>query len=94
MDDEYKKRTLTRLKRVAGQVDGIQRMVEEDRYCIEVLTQIAAVQAAIGKAGEEILERHLQTCVRHAMESGDPAERDRVVEELMTVVARSSSLLR
>lgn len=88
------KRTMTRLKRIAGQVEGVMRMIEEDRYCIDVLTQIAAVQAALGKVGEEVLERHLQTCVVKAMESGNTDERDRVVAELMALLTRSSSLLR
>jgi DNA-binding FrmR family transcriptional regulator len=88
------KRTMTRLKRIAGQVEGVMRMVEEERYCIDVLTQIAAVQAALGKVGEEVLERHLQTCVLKAMESGETAERERVVAELMKLLTQSSSLLR
>lgn len=88
------KRTMTRLKRIAGQVDGVMRMIDEDRYCIDVLTQIAAIQAALGKVGEAVLERHMQTCVAKAMESGDPEERDRVVAELMDLLSRSSSLLR
>jgi len=93
-DATPKKRTLTRLKRIAGQVEGLMRMIEDDRYCIDVLTQISAAQAALGKVGEEVLERHLQTCVAHAMTSGDPADRDRVVAELMELLTRSSSLLR
>lgn len=88
------KRTITRLKRIGGQVDGVIRMIEDDRYCIDVLTQIAAVQAALGKVGHEVLERHMQTCVAQAMESGDPAERERVVQELMDVLQRSSSIVR
>ena len=97
MDDAPKsevKRTLTRLRRIAGQVEGLARMVEEERYCIDVLTQVAAVQAALGKVGEEVLKRHFETCVVHAVESGDAAERDRVVSELMELLTRSSSLLR
>ncbi len=92
--DPTKKRTLTRLKRIAGQVDGLGRMVEEERYCVDVLTQIAAVQAALAKVGHEVLERHMQTCVARAMESGDPTERERVVQELMEVLQRSSGLIR
>lgn len=92
--DPPPKRTMTRLKRIAGQVEGVMRMVEEDRYCIDILTQIAAVQAALGKVGEEVLERHLQTCVVEAMKSGEDAERDRIVDELMELLTRSSSLLR
>ncbi len=92
--DPPKKRTVTRLKRIGGQVDGVLRMIEEDRYCIDILTQIAAAQAALGKVGEEVLERHMKTCVREAMESGDEGERNRVVAEIMTLLSRSSSLLR
>lgn len=88
------KRTLTRLRRIAGQVEGVARMVEEDRYCIDVLTQIAAVQAALGKVGEEVLKRHFETCVVDAVESGDEEERQRIVAELMELLTRSSSLLR
>lgn len=88
------KRTITRLKRIAGQVEGLMRMIEEDRYCVDVLTQISAVQAALAKVGEEVLEAHLQTCVTEAIESGDAGERDRVIAELLQVISRSSSLLR
>lgn len=93
-EDPTKKRTTTRLKRIGGQVDGLIRMVDEDRYCIDVLTQISAVQAALAKVGHEVLERHLHTCVARAMASGDVGERERVVGELMDLLARSSALLR
>lgn len=93
-EDPPKKRTITRLRRIGGQVDGVMRMVDEDRYCIEILTQISAVQAALAKVGEEVLERHMKTCVREAMESGDEGERERVVAEVMALVSRSSALLR
>ena len=82
------------LKRIAGQVDGVMRMIDDERYCIDILTQIAAIQAALGKVGEAVLEGHMHSCVRNAMESGDPEERDRVVAELMDLLSRSSSLLR
>lgn len=88
------KRTITRLKRITGQVEGVMRMVQEDRYCVDVLIQVAAAQAALAKVGQEVLERHLQTCVARAMQSGDPSERERVVAELMDLMTRSSSLLR
>lgn len=92
--EDPRKRTLTRLRRISGQVDGIARMVEEDRYCIDVLTQVSAAQAALGKVGEEVLKRHFETCVVEAVESGDPSERERVIAELMDLLTRSSSLLR
>ena len=93
-DDPSTRRTQARLKRIAGQVDGVARMIDEGRYCIDVLTQISAVQAALGKVGEEVLERHLKTCVRDAMESGKESESERVVAELMALLSKSSSLLR
>jgi DNA-binding FrmR family transcriptional regulator len=88
------KRTLTRLRRIAGQVEGLARMVEEDRYCIDVLTQIAAVQAALGKVGEEVLKHHFETCVVDAVRSDDEREKERIVGELMDLLTKSSSLLR
>jgi CsoR family transcriptional regulator, copper-sensing transcriptional repressor len=89
-----KARSLTRLKKIAGQVEGVGRMLEEDRYCIDVLIQLAAVRAGLGKVAEEILENHLHTCVVRAISSGDPSERERVVKELMDVLRRSSAVLR
>lgn len=93
-DGSKHKRTLTRLRRISGQVDGIVRMIEEERYCIDILNQVAAVQAALGKVGAEVLERHLETCVVEAVESGKDDERHRVVAELMALLTKSSSLLR
>jgi CsoR family transcriptional regulator, copper-sensing transcriptional repressor len=74
----------TRLARVKGQVEGIQRMVEEDRYCIDVLTQIGAVQAALDKVALGLLDGHARTCVVGA-EQGQQAER---TDELMAAVGR------
>ena len=85
---------LKRLRRIEGQARGLQRMVEDERYCVDVLTQISAIQAALGKVGEEVLKRHLETCVVEAATSGDPKERERVVAELMALLTKSSSLLR
>jgi len=74
-----------RVKRVAGQVAGIQRMVEEDRYCIDVLMQISAARAALAKAGKLLLEAHIRTCVIGAFDSMKPAERAKKIEELIQV---------
>jgi DNA-binding FrmR family transcriptional regulator len=71
----------TRLKRIEGQVRGVQRMVDEDRYCIDVLTQISAVQAALDKVALGLLDDH----ARHCLASGDPAEK---ADELMAAVGR------
>ena len=74
---------LQRLRRIEGQVRGIQKMVEEDRYCVDILTQIAAVRAALDKTGLSILKRHTHGCVKKAIESG---EGDPIIEELMDVM--------
>ena len=78
-----------RLSRIEGQVRGLARMVEEDRYCIDVVTQIAAVRAALARVEEEVLSEHVAHCVEHAIKSGNAAEQRRKVAELMEVLARS-----
>lgn len=65
-------------------------MVEEDRYCIDVVTQIAAVRAALRRVEEEVLRAHISHCVAHAIESGDADEQARKIDELMDVLARSN----
>lgn len=77
-----KKRLLARLRRVEGQVRGLQRMVEEDRYCPDVLTQVAAVQASLRGAAEVLLHDHLRHCVTEALRSGDAAEAEAMYAEL------------
>jgi CsoR family transcriptional regulator, copper-sensing transcriptional repressor len=74
----------TRLRRIEGQVRGIERMVEQDRYCIDVLTQIAAVQAALDKVALGLLDDHAHTCVTGA----EPDERDARTAEMMAAVGR------
>jgi len=74
-----------RLRRVEGQVRGIEKMVEEDRYCIDVLTQISAVQAALDKVALGLLDQHAQHCLVDGHGDGTPAE---LTEELMAAVAR------
>jgi len=78
----------TRLKRIEGQVGGLLRMVEEDRYCVDVLTQIAAVRAALHKVEEQILRDHVGHCVAAAFASGDAADQRRKVEELVETIGR------
>jgi len=78
---------LKRLNRIEGQARGIAKMVEEDRYCVDVLTQIAAVQSALGALAMRLLESHTKGCVRSAIQSGDG---EAVVDELMHVVKRFS----
>jgi len=78
-----------RLSRIEGQVRGLARMVEDDRYCIDVVTQISAVRAALARVEEEVLRDHVAHCVEHAIKSGNVAEQRRKVAELMEVLARS-----
>ncbi len=77
-----------RLRRIEGQVRGLQRMVEEGRYCADVLAQIASVQEALGGVGRVLLQDHLRHCTTDAIRSGDPAEAERVVQELMGLWTR------
>ena len=79
---------LNRLRRIEGQVRGIERMVEEDRYCIDVLTQIAAVSTALEAVGVKVLEDHVRHCVAGALASGDEVAADAKVEELLEAVRR------
>jgi len=88
MQEETKRRALLRLKRAAGQVAGIQRMVDEDRYCVDVLLQIAAARAALDQAGKVILGSHVETCVAEAFASGTRSEREKKMDELLEVFAR------
>lgn len=81
---------LKRLNRIEGQVRGLARMVEEDRYCIDIVTQVAAVRAALRRVEEDVLRDHISHCVAHAMASGDKAEQEQKIAELMDVLARSA----
>ncbi len=78
----------TRLRRIEGQVGGLLRMVEEDRYCVDVLTQITAVRAALHKVEEQILRDHVGHCVAAAFASGDTEDQRRKVEELVETIGR------
>lgn len=88
MQEAERKKVLSRLKKIAGQVTGIQRMVEDDRYCVDVLNQIAAVEAALDRVGHLLLANHVETCVTHAIESGQAKDRREKLDELMEVFAR------
>ena len=77
-----------RLTRIEGQVRGLSRMIDEDRYCIDIVTQIAAVRAALRRVEEEILRDHVGHCVEHAIASGNKTDQRRKIEELMAVLGR------
>jgi CsoR family transcriptional regulator, copper-sensing transcriptional repressor len=86
MDDRLKKSQLARLGRIEGQVRGVARMIEDERYCIDVLTQIRAVRAALDKVEQETLSDHLQHCVAHAFHAGSEGDRQTKIDELLEVL--------
>lgn len=88
MKPEIRSQVEQRLRRIAGQVGGIQRMVEQDRYCVDVLLQVAAVRAALDQVGKLLLGAHVGTCVADAFASGSAGERERKLAELLEVFAR------
>jgi CsoR family transcriptional regulator, copper-sensing transcriptional repressor len=80
---ETKEDMLKRLRRIEGQVKGIQRMIEEDKYCVDILTQVAAVRAAINKVGSLMLEKHSLTCIENAASTED---RKKALSELTKTI--------
>ncbi len=82
---------ITRLRKIEGQVRGIVRMIEEKRYCIDILTQIHAVKAALAKVESEILKDHAENCVEEAITSGDVAEQRQKFAELVDVLGKYRS---
>ena len=87
---ENKPRLLNRLSRIEGQVRGISRMVEEDRYCIDILTQLQAARAALARVETEILKDHLGHCIEGAIVSGDKDEQRRKAAELIQLLERGT----
>jgi DNA-binding FrmR family transcriptional regulator len=83
-----KQQVIARLKRIEGQVRGLQRLVDEDTYCIDVLTQVAAVSKALQSVGLGLLEQHLQHCVAGAAAGGDAARTDELVHEARRAIER------
>jgi DNA-binding FrmR family transcriptional regulator len=81
---------LRRLARIEGQVRGIARMLEEDRFCADVLTQVAAVHQGLREVARELLSQHMQSCVRRAFTSGDLEQQVRAVEELAALAFKYS----
>ena len=86
MRDQTRETTRKRLARIEGQVRGIGRMVDEDRYCIDIVRQVQAIKAALGGVEQVILEDHLSTCVDTALQSDDLDARRDKVEELVAVL--------
>ena len=89
MQQETKAQVTKRLRRIEGQVRGLSRMVEDDRYCIDIVTQLSAVRAALRKVEEEVLRDHVAHCVEGAITSGNRAEQRKKIAELMDVFGRA-----
>ncbi|EJL37911.1 hypothetical protein PMI01_00449 [Caulobacter sp. AP07] len=90
MQADTKASATKRLNRIEGQVRGLAKMIADDRYCIDVVTQISAVQAALRKVEEEVLADHVAHCVEHAISSGDPDAQREKIAELIAVLSRST----
>ncbi len=79
---------IPRLKRIEGQIRGIQRMIKEKRYCIDILIQLSAVEGAIQRVVENILERHLRGCIHESFSSENQADKEKKIEEIITILRR------
>ncbi len=90
MIEDNKPKLMNRLNRIGGQVKGVAKMVEEDRYCIDILTQIQAIRAALGKVETELLRDHIGHCVHGAFTSGNAEEQRQKTEELIEVLHRTN----
>jgi CsoR family transcriptional regulator, copper-sensing transcriptional repressor len=91
VDTQAKAKILGRLRRIEGQVQGIQRMVEEDKYCVDILLQLAAVQGAVEQVQKLLLGQHLESCVVDAVRSGNARDRQKKMDELLDVLSRFSA---
>lgn len=88
MDAQAKKSVANRLKRIEGQVAGIRRMVEEDRYCVDVMTQVSAVVSALRGVEDLVMQNHLHTCVTDAIKGDDADEKNAKIDELLSVIGK------
>ena len=91
MQDATKNSCIHRLDRIEGQVRGLSRMIQEGRYCIDIVTQVSAVRAALRRVEHEVVRDHIGHCVREAMQREDARAQDRTIRELMDVLARLQS---
>lgn len=92
INETTKAKLLKRLKRAEGQLVAVRRMVEEDKYCVEILLQISAIRGALGKIGQILLASHIESCVTNAFTQGDAADRKKKIDELMDVFSRYSGI--
>jgi len=90
VDPEVKQLLLNRLRRIEGQTRGLQKMIEEERYCADVLVQVSSVQEALRGVARELLRNHLKHCASVAIRSGDPAEAEAMYDELVSLMDRNT----
>ena len=88
LNEEKQKQIANRLKRAEGQLAGVRRMVEEGKYCVDILLQLSAAQAALAQTSKLVLADHMATCVKESFDSGSEADRDKKIAELMDVFIR------
>jgi CsoR family transcriptional regulator, copper-sensing transcriptional repressor len=90
VDPELKASNLRRLSRIEGQVRGIQRMIEEDRYCADILTQVSSAQEALRAVARALMRNHLAHCATHAIQSGSDDEREAMYDELLDIIYKNA----
>lgn len=88
INPESKRKALGRLRRIEGQVQGLQRMLGDDAYCVDILLQVSAVQGALEQVRKLLLGRHIESCVADAMRTGSRTERQKKIDELLDVFSR------
>ncbi len=90
VDPEIKNANIKRLRRIEGQVRGIQKMVEDERYCADIMMQVSAVQEALRTVGRSLMRNHLTHCATHATTTGSPAEAQAMYDELIDLIYKHS----
>jgi CsoR family transcriptional regulator, copper-sensing transcriptional repressor len=90
VDSEIKASNLRRLGRIEGQIRGIQRMVEEDRYCADILTQVTSAQEALRAVARALMRNHLSHCATHSIRTGSPDERQAMYDELLEMIYKNA----
>jgi DNA-binding FrmR family transcriptional regulator len=88
MDETQKEKVAARLRRIEGQIGGIRKMIEDDRYCIDILTQTSAVVSALRGVEDLVMQNHLNTCVVDAIKSDDESEKQQKLDEVMDVIGK------
>ena len=92
MDDETTQRALGRLRRIEGQIQGVRRMVEEGKYCVDIMLQISAIQGALEQVSKLLMAQHIETCVLDSVKAGSDRERTRKIAEVIEVCSRYGRL--